>query len=161
MRFRPVGLSASQLIQKPPESVQYVSSSNQLAIAESFVVMMPLSPVSILAPIHLLTYSALLGTELYQTFIMTKVSYQALPRSAFTTLQKRVFPMYFQTQSLGILLVALTAPPYGPISLHQAKTEWISLVFAGVTAGLNLLVYGPRTKDLMVGRVHQGIRACL
>jgi hypothetical protein len=115
---------------------------------------------SILAPVHLLAYSALLGTELYQSFIMTKVSYQALPRSAFTTLQKRVFPAYFQTQSLGVLLVALTAPPYGPVSLLQTKTECISFIVAGLTAGLNLFMYGPRTKDLMVERVHQGMRAC-
>jgi hypothetical protein len=87
---------------------------------------------------------------------MTKISYQALPRSAFTTLQKRVFPVYFRVQSLGLLFVALTAPPYGPVSLLQARTEWISLVVAGLTAGLNLLVYGPRTNDLMIERVHQG-----
>jgi hypothetical protein len=120
---------------------------------------MTLSPVSIIAPVHLLAYSALLGTELYQTFFVTKVTFQALPRSAFTTLQKRVFPIYFQTQSLGLLFVALSAPPYGPISLLQAKTEWISLVVAGFTAGLNILIYGPRTTDLMVERVHQGMRA--
>jgi hypothetical protein len=117
---------------------------------------MPSTSVSIIAPAHLLAYSALLGTELYQSFIMTKISYQALPRSAFTTLQKRVFPVYFRVQSLGLFFVALTAPPYGPVSLLQARTEWISLVVAGLTAGLNLLVYGPRTNDLMIERVHQG-----
>jgi hypothetical protein len=113
------------------------------------------SLLSVLAPAHLLLYSALLGTELYQTFVMTKVSYQALPRSAFTTLQKRVFPIYFQSQSLLLLLVVATAPPYGPVSLFQSKWECISLLHAGATAGLNLMVYGPRTKELMIARVHQ------
>jgi hypothetical protein len=120
---------------------------------------MPPTVTPLLAPAHLLAYSALLGTELYQTFVMTKVSYQALPRSAFTTLQKRIFPIYFQSQSLLLLLVAATAPPYGPISLTRSKWEWISFLSAGATAGLNLLVYGPRTKDLMIERIHQGTSA--
>jgi hypothetical protein len=147
------------MIRKTSKSNQFLTLAYNhpcaLTIFKMAVLLVP-----ILAPVHLLAYSALLGTELYQSFIMTKVSYQALPRSAFTTLQKRVFPAYFQTQSLGLLLVALTAPPYGPVSLLQAKTEWMSFVVAGLTAGLNLLVYGPRTKDLMVERVHQSMRAC-
>jgi hypothetical protein len=111
---------------------------------------------SVIAPVHLLTYSALLGTELYQSFVMTKLAYQSLSRSAFTSLQKRVFPVYFQGQSLLLITVALTVPPYGPASLVRSKRDWIPLAIAGGTAGLNLLVYGPRTKDLMIQRVHQG-----
>jgi hypothetical protein len=109
---------------------------------------MLLSNISLLAPAHLLAYSALLGTELYQTFVMT-----------FTTLQRRVFPIYFQSQSLLLLIVAATTPPYGPTSLTQNKMEWISFALGSVTAGFNLLVYGPRTKELMIKRVHQGGRA--
>jgi hypothetical protein len=120
---------------------------------------MPISLVAILAPAHLLAYSTLLGTEVYQSFVMTKVSYQALPRSAFTTLQKRVFPIYFQSQSLLLLLVAATCPPHGPTSLLHSRFEWVSLVVAGATAGLNLLVYEPRTQTLMTERVHQGTRS--
>jgi len=110
----------------------------------------------LLPPVHLLAYSTLLGTELYQTFVMTRVSYQALPRSAFTTLQKRVFPIYFQSQSILLLIVAATFPPRGPLSLLAEKSDWIAFAIAGVTAGFNLVVFGPRTKDLMVERVHQG-----
>ena len=119
---------------------------------------MTFSFISILAPAHLLAYSVLLGTELYQSFVMTKVAYQALPRSAFTTLQKRVFPIYFQSQSLLLLLVAATVPPHGPITLTGNKADWIIFLVAGVTAGLNLLVFGPKTQELMVERVHQGTR---
>ena len=111
---------------------------------------------AVLPPVHLLAYSTLLGTELYQTFVMTKVSYQALPRSAFTTLQKRVFPIYFQSQSILLLIVAATFPPCGPLSLLAEKSDWIAFAVAGVTAGFNFVVFGPRTKDLMVERVHQG-----
>jgi hypothetical protein len=111
---------------------------------------------SILPPVHLFVYSTLLGTQLYQSFVMTKVAYKALPRTAFTTLQKRVFPIYFQSQSLLLLLVAVTFPPHGPITMIKVKSSWIPFVVAGITAGLNLVVYGPRSKELMIERVHQG-----
>lgn len=114
------------------------------------------SIVSVLATAHLLAFSTLLGTELYQTFVVTKVAYQALPRSAFTTLQKRLFPIYFQSQSLLLVLVIATTPPRGPMALTQSKIDCISFLLASATAGLNLVVYGPRTEELMVARVHQG-----
>lgn len=120
---------------------------------------MPFSTIvpAILAPVHLLAFSTLLGTELYQSFVMTKLAYQALPRSAFTSLQKSVFPVYFRSQSLLLILFAATVPPYGPISMIKDKGNLISLSIAGVTAGLNLLIYGPRTKNLMIERIHQGL----
>jgi hypothetical protein len=111
----------------------------------------------ILPPFHLLAYSTLLGTELYQSFLMVKIAYQALPRSAFTSLQKRVFPIYFRIQSLLLLVVAATASPRGPLSLWENNPDWISFVVAGLTAGLNLLIFGPKTQELMIQRVHQSM----
>jgi hypothetical protein len=87
---------------------------------------------------------------------MTKVCFQALPRSAFTTLQKRVFPIYFQAQSLLLLLTAITFPAHSLVSLVQWKGNWIPFAIAGVTAALNLVVYGPRTQKAMIDRTHQG-----
>ncbi|KAF1361652.1 hypothetical protein EJ07DRAFT_110568 [Lizonia empirigonia] len=116
------------------------------------------SAVSLLmAPMHLLAYSTLLGTELYQSFVMTKVAYQALPRSAFTSLQKRVFPIYFRGQSSLLVFVALTIPPR-PMSMFCSRNDWIPLAMAGGTAALNLLVYGPKTQKLMIERAHQVTR---
>jgi hypothetical protein len=109
-----------------------------------------------LAPFHLVAYSTLLGTELYQSFLVTKVCFTALPRSAFTTLQKQIFPLYFRGQSLLLILTALTFPPYGPSSLLVSKADWIPFLVAGLTAGLNLMVYGPRTRQAMIDRIHQG-----
>ncbi|KAI1465353.1 uncharacterized protein F4812DRAFT_461661 [Daldinia caldariorum] len=94
-----------------------------------------LSPASFLAPIHLFSYSTLLGMELYQSFVMTKVCYQELPRLAFTTLQKRIFPIYF-----------------------RGMGNWIPFAVAGVTALLNLMLYGPRTRQIMIQRIHQETR---
>lgn len=113
--------------------------------------------VPILAPVHFVVYSTLLGTQLYQTCVITHIAYESLPRSAFTTLQKRLFPIYFRSQSLLLLLLVATTPQHGPVSLFQSKVDWISMLVAGVTAGLNLVVFGPQTKDLMVERVHQGM----
>ncbi|OTB02939.1 hypothetical protein M426DRAFT_74278 [Hypoxylon sp. CI-4A] len=120
--------------------------------------MLAWSPATFLAPVHLLSYSTLLGMQLYQSFVMTKISYQALPRSSFTTLQKRVFPMYFRGQSLLLLLTAITIPPNGPFTLHASKSNWIPFAIAGATALLNLLVYGPRTRQVMIDRIHQETR---
>ncbi|KAK5662248.1 hypothetical protein OQA88_8153 [Cercophora sp. LCS_1] len=113
---------------------------------------------AVLAPLHLLFYSTLLGTELYQSLVMTKVCFVALPRSAFTTLQKRVFPLYFKGQAALVLLAAATVPPYGPVTVTQNKLTWISFLVAGVTAVLNLAVYEPRTRKAMIDRIHQETR---
>ncbi|KAK3307676.1 uncharacterized protein B0T15DRAFT_185544 [Chaetomium strumarium] len=111
-----------------------------------------------LTPYHLLFYSTLLGTELYQTFVNTKICYIALPRSAFTTLQKRLFPIYFRGQTILLLLTAVTLPPHGLFSLVEHKADWIPFTLAGVTAVLNLVVYGPRTQKAMVDCIHQETR---
>lgn len=93
---------------------------------------------------------------------MTSICYQALPMSAFTTLQKRVFPAYFRIQNLLFLLTALTYPPYGPYSLVKNSTgDTVTLIFAGAMALLNLTMYGPRTQEAMIGRIHQGQRSFL
>ena len=116
------------------------------------------SPLVInLAPYHVLTFSTLLGAELYQTFVMTKVCFQALARSPFIELQKRVFPIYFRGQSLLLLLAALTFPPHGLRSLAREKGDWIPFAVAGVTSVLNLMVYGPKTRQLMLDQARQGI----
>jgi len=108
-----------------------------------------------MAPLHLLAFSTLLGAELYQTFVMTKLTFQALPRSAFISLQKRAFPVYFRGQSLLLVVVALTVPLSGPVSLFNT-TNSILFAVAGGTALLNLLVHGPRTQSHMIERIHQG-----
>jgi len=111
---------------------------------------------TVLPPIHLFTYSTILGMELYQTFAITKITYQTLSRTAFTTLQKRLFPIYFQSQSLLLVILAATYPPYGLISVIEKKKDWVSFAIAAMTVGLNLTIYGPRTKNLMIERIHQG-----
>ncbi|KAF6812277.1 hypothetical protein CSOJ01_05266 [Colletotrichum sojae] len=113
---------------------------------------------TLLAPIHIISYATLLGTSLFQTFVNTKVCYTELPKSAFTTLQKRLFPIYFRCQSALLILTALTFPPAGPASLFKNKGDWILFAIAAVTAMTNLFIYGPRTKRAMIERIHQETR---
>jgi hypothetical protein len=111
---------------------------------------------SILTPLHLLAYSTLLGTQLYQSFVMVKIAHQALPYDAFTMLQKRVFPIYFRSQTLLVLLAAATIPTHGPVSLFKQKSNWIPLVVAGVTSLLNVMYFGPKTSRIMMVKKYQG-----
>lgn len=116
----------------------------------------PLSTVlaSVTGPFHLLSFAALLGTELYQSFVITKVVFRALPRPAFIGLQKQLFPIYFKTQSVLLLLTLVTVPPWGPLSLISNNANLIPLVLASITAALNLFVYGPRARKAMLDRFH-------
>lgn len=90
---------------------------------------------------------------------MTKVCFSALPRPAFQTLQKRVFPIYFWSQSSLILLTVISYPPFGPWSLLRSSIDMLTLAIASVTALANLIKYGPGTRQTMIERSHQGRNA--
>jgi hypothetical protein len=111
---------------------------------------------AILAPLHLLSFSTLLGSQLYQTFIVTKVAFKRLPRTPYVNFQKHIFPIFFRGQALLLFLTAVTLPPYGPLSLIEHKSDWVPFAVSGVISGLNVMVFGPRTRKLMLDRVEQG-----
>ena len=87
---------------------------------------------------------------------MTKVCFQALPMPQFTTLQKRVFPLYFKLQTGLIVLVAVTHPPMSLVSLINCWWDYVPIGVALGVSALNLVVYGPRTQEVMIERIHQG-----
>ncbi len=107
---------------------------------------------AVVPALHLFAYSTLLGTELFQSFVMTKLAYESLPRSAFTSLQKRIFPIYFRGQTLLLGLVVVTLP-----TCAFDRTTAFTFAVAGGTAILSLFIYGPSTQKLMVERIHQSI----
>ncbi|KAI9933123.1 hypothetical protein MW887_007594 [Aspergillus wentii] len=98
-----------------------------------------------LLPYHMLSYGTLLGTEVYQSFVNTKLCYKHLPMREFITLQKRIFPVYFNCQLGLVILTALTRPPYSVVSLAKNLWDAAPLVIIVVTGALNRFVYGPRT----------------
>lgn len=106
---------------------------------------------NVLGSCHLICYSTLLGSQLYQTFIVTKIGFIALPRPAFVRLQKQLFPVYFRSQSLLLLATAITFPT-GPLGLVSQPWFVVPLAVAGGTALLNLLKYGPKTRQIMLDR---------
>ncbi|KAK1993236.1 hypothetical protein LX36DRAFT_693818 [Colletotrichum falcatum] len=110
------------------------------------------------APYHTISYAILLGTSVFQTFVNAKICHSQLPRSAFTTLQKRLFPVYFRCQAVLLVLTVVTFPPDGPLSLLRQKRDWIPLATAGLTTIANLFVFGPTTRQAMIGRIHQETR---
>lgn len=123
-----------------------------LGFLQSFV-----APVVCSVPAHLLCFSSLLGTQLHQTFVITKVCFQVLPRPSFVRLQRQIFPVYFRIQSILLLFTALTYPPFGPLSLAQHKSDWVPLLVGGWSALLNLFLFGPRTRQAMIDRSEQGV----
>ncbi|KAK4443491.1 hypothetical protein QBC34DRAFT_310905 [Podospora aff. communis PSN243] len=120
--------------------------------------------LNVFSTIHLLSYSTLLGTSLYQSFILTKLAYRSLPRSSFISLQKAVFPVYFRLQTGLLILSAVTVPPFGlPFggwSLVTGRSKWDLIPFcvAGMSGALNLGVYEGRTRRLMLERVERDKR---
>lgn len=80
-----------------------------------------------------------------QSFINTKLCFQALPPREFLALQKRLFPVYFGCQVSLAALTAATRPPYGVISLAKEGWSAAPLVVVLATGTLNWLVYGPKT----------------
>ncbi|KAJ5390939.1 uncharacterized protein N7496_002007 [Penicillium cataractarum] len=104
-----------------------------------------LHTVGSLLPYHLLSYGALLGTEVYQSFVNTKLCFQALPMREFLALQKRLFPVYFKCQVCLAALTAATHPPYSILSLARDPLVAVPLVVVLITGSLNWFVFGPRT----------------
>ncbi|KAJ6007482.1 hypothetical protein N7540_011458 [Penicillium herquei] len=110
-----------------------------------------------LLPYHILSYGTLLGTELFQSFVNTKLCYTHLPMREFLILQKRVFPIYFGCQIGLAALTAATYPPYSIVSL--AKNVWsaVPLGVVIVMGSLNYFVFGPKTTTTaFVRRALQG-----
>ncbi|KAJ5191897.1 uncharacterized protein N7498_010882 [Penicillium cinerascens] len=104
-----------------------------------------LKTVGNLLPCHLLSYGALLGTEVYQTFVNTKICYRELPMREFIALNKRIFPVYFGCQVGLVALTAATRPPFSIVSLAKDLWSAAPLGVVLVMGSLNWFVYGPRT----------------
>ncbi|KAJ5642088.1 hypothetical protein N7490_006088 [Penicillium lividum] len=98
-----------------------------------------------LLPYHLLCYGTLLGTQLYQSFINTKLCYKHLPMREFLGLNKRIFPVYFTCQIGLAALTAATRPPYSIFSLTMDPWSAAPLVIVLTMGSLNYFVFGPKT----------------
>jgi len=118
------------------------------------------------------SYGTLLGSEVFQSFVAGIVSYRALPRPAFSTLQTALFPVYFSMQTALPLIMAITYPGgsgktltggtaapssiSGVLAEQNRYTVLLPLATIFATSAANLLVVGPQTTKTMRERKHQG-----
>ncbi|KAH8703696.1 hypothetical protein BGW36DRAFT_288724 [Talaromyces proteolyticus] len=101
-------------------------------------------------PYHILAYGTFLGSQLYQSFINTKICYRSLPPQNFNNLNKRLFPVYFRCQLGLALLTFVTKPAASWLQPPVANAGNLLLSLATAMAGLNWYIYGPRTNDAML-----------
>lgn len=71
------------------------------------------------------------------------MAFKALPRPAFSQLQKKIFPIYFGLQTIGPILLYLTKPPSADVT---------PFLIIGLTALANLLLVSPKTTQIMIER---------
>ncbi|KAF2729190.1 hypothetical protein EJ04DRAFT_502784 [Polyplosphaeria fusca] len=116
------------------------------------------------AAYHILSYGALLGSTLFQSFIGGIIAFRVLPRPQFAVLQKNTFPAYFALQTITSLIMLLTYPA-GPTALlplsSTPKVHTLHSVLIGimlVCGVLNWTWVGPQTTEVMRLRKHQETR---
>jgi hypothetical protein len=122
------------------------------------------------SPYHILLYGTLLGTEIFQSFIAGIVSFRALPRPAFATLQSALFPVYFGMQSALPILLALTLPEErtgigripgglsGVLNKDNRYRVLTPLVVVCATGVTNMVWLEPMTTKTMRSRKSQEVR---
>ncbi|PHH80203.1 hypothetical protein CDD82_1916 [Ophiocordyceps australis] len=114
------------------------------------------------APYHIISYGALLGTTFFHSFINGPTMFKAVDRPSFSAIQQRIFPIYFGMQTALPIVLALTFPgnpltgvSSGIAGLLDASSKLDSLLpIAGMfVSGLaNLAVLLPATVDVMKQR---------
>ena len=107
---------------------------------------------------------------MFQSFIAGIVSFRALPRAQFATLQSALFPIYFSMQSALPIVMALTFPaartaigstPSGIAGvLHRSNRLHVlaPLVIIFSTGMTNVLVLEPATTKTMRQRKSQEVK---
>lgn len=123
---------------------------------------------------HILTYSTLFGSNLWNTFFAGPIAYKCLPRPQFATLQTNIFPAFFSLHTALPLVLAFTYPGLRLVNrpgaeivqtnagwrgLLAEQSFWSSLVPIAAMFGtslLNLVILGPATTSVMKKRKHQG-----
>lgn len=116
------------------------------------------------APYHLLAWGTLLGSTIFQSFIGGIISFRALPRPQFSTLQASIFPVYFALQTALPIALLLTYPSistrnsWAPEEILLDTHALVAIGVMLVTAALNAAVLGPATTRCMKERKHQETR---
>ena len=94
------------------------------------------------------------------------MSYRALPRPQFASLQSKLFPVYFSMQTALPVILAVTYPGgpltsssiSGVLDLSTRYNVLTPIVTMGICGAANLLLIGPATTKCMRERKHQETR---
>jgi hypothetical protein len=107
-----------------------------------------------------------------KSFIGGVTAYKALPRPQFSSLQQKIFPVYFGMQTILPVVLALTYPGVktrytegvtsasGFRGTFQEANRWSVLApiaFIFVSGLVNWAFIGPATTAIMIERKHQGM----
>lgn len=113
------------------------------------------------------SYGTLLGTSIFQSFVAGIVSFRALPRASFATLQSALFPIYFAMQTALPVVIALTFPAErtaigrtsssisGVLEPEHRLPVLAPLLIVMMAGAANMLFIGPMTTSCMRQRKHQ------
>lgn len=97
--------------------------------------------------IHVLSYGTLLGTTLFQTFIVGPVQFTTIPRQQFGNIQAKLTPIYF-----GIQVVTAAACYFTVSDTTGTYNELLALGVTALGSLINLLLVGPKTTSIMQRR---------
>lgn len=95
---------------------------------------------------HLLFYSFVFGGTTFYSYVASPLAFKSLDKEGFSTLQHKVFPYFFQMQSISPLILGLTAP------MHLQWAPLITLTTASISGCLNLFWLLPWTQRVKADR---------
>lgn len=90
--------------------------------------------MSILLPVHILTYGYTLGSTTFHSFIASIKAIETLPRREFGEFQGAVLPIQFITQSIAPIVIGLTAP-------YSISTLGLGLLATSSIGGIANIAY--------------------
>lgn len=95
-----------------------------------------------LLPFHILAYGYTFGSTSFESFVAAPIALKSLPRRQFGELQAATLPYHLLTQTIGPILIAVTAP-------YAITTIGLSLLGVSSACGLfNIAYVSPLCADL-------------
>ncbi|KAI8468559.1 MAG: hypothetical protein J3K34DRAFT_426860 [Monoraphidium minutum] len=101
--------------------------------------------------VHVIAYGALLGTILFNTFVVGLTMFSNMPRQMFGRVQAKMFPKYFSLTT-GAALVLIAGHVLSPAGLSLAAPGVTALLTAAGLSILNWLAIEPYVTAQMFAR---------
>lgn len=101
--------------------------------------------------VHVLAYGTLLGTLVFNTFIVGLTMFGNMPRQMFGRVQSKMFPKYFSLTTASCLLL-LAGHVLSPAGLVLSSPGVVPLLVATALSFLNWLAIEPHVTAMMFAR---------